>query len=83
VASGDYNCEDGSEPACVDGSDPILPSATSAPMCRVAPEALECGSDSNGECGPELACEEEATEGAQGCEHGSLFDEEESEEPEG
>ena len=25
VASGDYNCEDGSEPACIDGSDPILP----------------------------------------------------------
>jgi hypothetical protein len=80
VASGDYNCTDGSEPACEDGSDPILPSATSAPMCHVTHE--ECAAGSKAECGLELVCEEEATEGPQGCEHGSAL-EEEGEEPEG
>lgn len=78
--SGSYTCEDGSEPACEDGSDPLRPSSASAPMCRVAREdpPLECGIEPNGECSVELACEdaEEAAPGPQGCEHGSAFEEE-------
>ncbi len=78
-ASGVYDCEDGSEPACTDGSDPLHPTAVSAPMCRVTHEGLECGPASKGECGLELACEEEATEAPQGCEHGSALEEDEEE----
>lgn len=81
AASGTYTCEDGSEPACSDGSDPIRPSASSAPMCRVSKEGAghECTQGQSGECGVEIACEEEVTEGPQGCEHGSAFEEEELE----
>ncbi len=81
-AAGSYSCEDGSEPACVDGSDPVRPSSASAPMCR-APreEGGECQVGSNGECQLELACEdaEEADAAPQGCEHGSAFEEPEAE----
>jgi hypothetical protein len=80
-ASGSYGCEDGSEPACEDGSEAIRPSAASAPMCRVPTgEDLECGlAEAGGECGVEFACEdaeESVATPSQGCEHGSAFEEE-------
>ena len=77
-ASGDYSCEDGSEPTCEDGSNPVRPSAASAPMCRVPKEDpdQECPA-AGGECEVELACEdaEEAVTAPQGCEYGSAFEE--------
>jgi hypothetical protein len=77
-SAGAYSCEDGSEPSCEGGSDPIRPSAASAPMCRVPKEETEqeC-SAAGGGCEVELACEdaEEAVTAPQGCEHGSAFEE--------
>lgn len=77
--NGEYTCEDGSEPACQDGSEPVRPSASSAPMCHVSREAPSCALGAGSECSLEFACEEEATEGPQGCERGSAFEEEEIE----
>jgi hypothetical protein len=81
ATSGAYTCEDGSEPACQDGTDPVHLSASPAPVCRVSQGGAghECGQGQSGECGPEFTCEEEVTEGPQGCEHGSAFEEEELE----
>jgi hypothetical protein len=80
-ASGSFTCEDGSEPACEDGSETIHPSSSAAPMCHVQREETEPACEPNGECNVEFACEdaEEATTGPQGCEHGSAFEEEEIE----
>lgn len=77
TASGTYTCEDGSEPACQDGSEPIRPGASSAPMCHVSHEAPSCALGGDSECSQEFACEEEVTEGPQGCERGSALEEEE------
>lgn len=74
---GEYACEDGSAPFCEDGSEPIEAGSGSVPVCRVPKEdPAECRTE--GECGPELACEsgEETFAGPQGCEHGSAFEEE-------
>ncbi len=79
TAGGAYTCEDGSEPACQNGSEPIRPSASSAPMCHVSHEAPGCAPGAGSECSQEFACEEEVTEGPQGCERGSAFEEEELE----
>ena len=80
-AAGSFACEDGSEPGCEDGSDSVRPSSSSAPMCRVPKPEAETTCEPNGECSAEFACEdsEEAVSGAQGCEHGSAFEEEELE----
>jgi hypothetical protein len=78
ASSGAYTCEDGSEPICQDGSAPIRPTASSAPMCHVVREGTECTLGAK-ECAVEFSCEEEATEGPQGCEHGSALEEEELE----
>ena len=80
-ASGAYSCEDGSEPACEDGSEPVRASSSSAPMCHVPHEEPTQECDAKGECAVEFACEEaeEAATGPQGCEHGSAFEEEETE----
>ncbi len=75
---GSYACDDGSEPSCEDGSTPVRLSATSAPMCRLAPgqdpsegQQAECESEP-GQCTTvEWACEDEGEAAAsQNCEAG-------------
>jgi hypothetical protein len=77
AASGEYTCEDGSEPACVDGSEPLRPAISSAPVCRVSHEEEPGACKAGGEC-EEFACEDpaEAAAPSAGCEYGSAFEEE-------
>src|SRR5262249_28200721 len=53
TASGSFSCEDGSAPACEDGSEPVRPSSSSAPMCRVPKEEPQPACEANGECSVE------------------------------
>jgi hypothetical protein len=76
-ASGEYDCEDGSEPACEGGSEPLRPSAGSGPVCPTVHEVPDPVCGTGGEC-EEFACEDpsEAVAPSKGCEYGSAFEEE-------
>jgi len=59
AGGGTYSCEDGSAPACEEGT-LVRGAATTAPMCAVKSSGeLECSREPNGECATiEFACED-------------------------